>query len=504
MSRRAPTTTPTTRRIAAYVRQSVTRNAEEFGSTKAQEDVLRAWAVTQGTTAVTVFRDDNRTGANLDRPAFQQMMREVRAGRFDVVAVVRLDRLSRSLRDFVGLMEELLQRGVAFVSTSQSFDTSTPLGRMTTSLLAVFSQFERETCSERTQKKLHAARRRGIWTGGNPAAGYDVVDGKLVINPAAAIVVRDLFAVYLQTGSALKTARLLNERGYRARRGQPWDKARVLTALRTPVMCGCINADDEVVEGQHEGIIDRATWDAAQAMLNRHPAQSWSPPSRNAEYLLAGGIARCGGCGAALTPGSSKARGHTWRYYRCVTRNTKGDEGCRAKPFPAAALEDFVVERIRHLTADGELAADVAARLTMKLAEERGVVQAQARTLAQDQDRLAKEQGKLVEALTGSASVDARRAIEDRLATIRHERDAATLRRAQLDERLAGIEGVRVDIGWVAQALADFDLVWDNLSPLNRQRLVRALVRSVVMNPDAGTMTVTLVDVSVDSMRAAS
>lgn len=500
MSRRAPIPAPATRRVAAYVRQSVTRNVEEFGSTKAQEDVLRAWAVTQGTTAVTVLRDDNRSGASLDRPAFQAMMREVRAGKFDVIAVVRLDRLSRSLRDFVGLMEELLQRGVAFVSTSQSFDTSTPLGRMTMSLLAVFSQFERETTSERTLEKIQAARRRGIFTGGNPPMGYDVVDGKLIIDEAAAVIVRDLFAAYLQTGSALKSARLLNERGFRTRRGQPWDKSRVLTALRSPVMCGCINADDDVVEGQHEGIVDRATWDAAQALLDARPDQD-HPRSRNPDYLLAG-VARCG-CGAALTPGSAVARGTVHRYYTCVRRAKRGAEGCPSKGWPAEALEGFVVDRIRSITADGALAEDVAGRLTARIAERRSAAVARRRAIAATADRAEREVARLVDTLA-DATAEARVEVERRLQEHARVRDDARADAQAIDAELATLEGLRVDVAWVAQTLADFDLVWDHLTPLNRQRLVRALVTEVRVEADAGTMTVALVDLGLEEQRAAS
>lgn len=501
MTRRQATAAPAVRRVAAYVRQSVTRSVEEFGSTRAQEDVLRAWATMQGgATTVTVFRDDNRSGASLDRPAFQSMMREVRAGKFDVVAVVRLDRLSRSLRDFVGLVDELNRLGVALVSTSQSFDTSTPLGRMTMSLLAVFGQFERETTAERTQEKISAARRRGLFTGGNVPMGFRLVGGKLVVDTAAAVVVRELFAAYLQTGSALKTARVLNERGHRTRMGRAWDKDRVLTALRSPVMCGCVNADGEIVLGQHEGIIDRATWDAVQARLDAHPEQAVRQ-SRNPEYLLSG-VLRCG-CGAALTPASAVTRGTPYRYYQCVARAKRGKAGCPTRAWPAAEIEGFVIDRIRHVTADGALAEEVAGRLTTRLTQRRASAASQRRTAQATADRADREVRRLVDALAG-ASGDTRAELDRAIAAQVQTRDNAKAEVTARDEELAIIEAVRVDIAWVAQTLADFDLVWEHLTPLNRQRLVRALVQEVHVDAAAGTITATLVDLGAETLERAS
>jgi site-specific DNA recombinase len=397
-------------------------------------------------------------------------------------------------------MGEFEMHGTAFASTTQAFDSGSSLGKMTMGLLAVFAEFERSQTIDRTIEKIQASRRRGMWTGGNPPMGYDVVDGKLVIDEAAAVVVRDLFAAYLQTGSALKTARLLNERGYRTRRGQPWDKGRVLTALRSPVMCGCINADDEVVEGQHEGIVDRATWDAAQAVLDARPEQDHRQ-SRNPEYLLAG-VVRCG-CGAALTPGSAVARGVPYRWYTCVNRAKRGAEGCPSKGWPAEALETFVVERIRSVTADGALAEDVAGRLTTRISERRTAAMGRRRTITGTADRAEREVKRLVDTLA-DATADARTEVERRLQAQAQARDDARADAQAIDAELATLEGLRVDVAWVAQTLADFDLVWDHLTPLNRQRLVRALVTEVRVDAAAGTMTVALVDLGLEEQRAAS
>src|SRR5262249_8440782 len=128
------------------------------------------------------YDDSGYSGGTTDRPAFQRLLADVEAGHVDAVAVYKLDRLSRSIRDFVGITSLFERHGVRFISTTQAFDTSTSVGRMTVTLLATFATFEREMISERTADKMGAARKRGLWTGGRPIVGFDVKDKKLLVN----------------------------------------------------------------------------------------------------------------------------------------------------------------------------------------------------------------------------------------------------------------------------------------------------------------------------------
>src|SRR5262249_36878416 len=146
------------------------------------------------------YDDGGFTGANIDRPAFQRLLADVTAGRVDVVTVYKFDRLSRSQLDFIQLLDLFHRHGVAFVSITQAFDTSTSVGRMVVGMLASFAQFERETTSDRVRDKVLASRRRGMWTGGHPPLGYDLLEKRLVINPGEAERVRATFALYLSFG----------------------------------------------------------------------------------------------------------------------------------------------------------------------------------------------------------------------------------------------------------------------------------------------------------------
>src|SRR6185369_16827668 len=204
---------PATTRVAIYCRQPVEDTTSTFNSLEAQRGAVEAYVTSQrgeGWVALPERYDDGGfSGANTERPAFKRLLAEVEAGRVDVVAVYKIDRLSRSMLDFVRLMEVFRRLGVTFVSVTQQFSTTNAVGRMTLNLLATFAEFEREQISERTQDKIQAARRRGMWTGGRPPLGYDLVQKRLVPNKEEADRVRAIFALYLESGSLMATVKEL-------------------------------------------------------------------------------------------------------------------------------------------------------------------------------------------------------------------------------------------------------------------------------------------------------
>lgn len=492
---------PKALRAAVYSRQSVTRAQEEFGSTAAQEDMCRAYATSQGWQVVGVFRDENVSGSHMDRPAFQRLMTEVRAGRLDMIVCLRLDRFSRSLKDFVGLIDELQEHNVGFTATQQSFSTHTALGRMVMGLLAVFSEFERTQTAERTKEKIAASRRRGRWAAGTAPFGFGLKDSKLVPIPAEIAVVRATFDAYLNHQSIRRTARYLNELGYRTRSGRRIDANRVVYSLRNVVYRGCVQHEGTVYEGEHDAVIDQETWDRAQALLADHENRVSAP--RSMEYLL-GGLVTCG-CGAKMNGASARGRGgKTFRYYRCPRRDDEGPQACSRKALPAGELEAFVVERIREVTADGRLAEEVAERLAeridseqTRLAEKRVVI---ARTLAKHAERRTKH----VESLA-DLSAAGRQATDEHLGRLADQIEALEAEQAEVERKLRALEGMEADADFVAQSLANFDQIFDALTPDNKFRLVHALVHRVTVDEAKGTIEAELVELGVaEDVEAAS
>jgi DNA invertase Pin-like site-specific DNA recombinase len=200
-------------RCAIYTRKSSEDGLEQaFNSLHAQREACLAYISSQrheGWRALSTHYDDGGfSGGTLNRPAVQQLLADIRAGRVDLVVIYKVDRLTRSLADFAKLVETFDAHGVSFVSITQHFNTTTSIGRLTLNMLLSFAQFEREVTGERIRDKIAASKRRGMWMGGPPALGYDVRDRKLVINEAEAATVRHIFRSYRDLGSV----RLLQQR----------------------------------------------------------------------------------------------------------------------------------------------------------------------------------------------------------------------------------------------------------------------------------------------------
>lgn len=488
------------KRCAVYTRKSTAAGLEmEFNSLDAQRESCVSYVQRQpGWVLVDESYDDGGfTGANMERPAFQRLLQDVDAGRVDVVVVYKVDRLSRSLLDFAKVMERFNAAGASFVSVTQNFSTADAMGRLTLNMLMSFAEFEREMISERTRDKVAAARRKGKWTGGRAPLGYEVKDKRLVVNEYEAVVVWEAFELYLQHQQASAVARLLNEAGRKTKRyeaqsgatraARKWTTQDVLRLLRSPLYAGFVPYGDEMHPGEHPPLVDRATFHRVQDMLDGPGIQNHG---RNPDYVLRG-LLRCGLCGEAMTPGSTRKGTREYRYYRCMTRDKQGKEGCRAAPLPAAALEDFVVARLREVSVGEGFAAQVHARLTSRLEEKHKALRAERAQLPRDLAKRAEESGKWVDSLS-KLEGPARRLVEEKLTAAEEEVAGMRKRLAEVERVLDAMEGAKVEAAWVAQALADFDAVWDALTATNRGRLLRALVGRVVVNEATGRVDVHL------------
>ena len=214
----------------------------EFNSLDAQRESCEAYVASQraeGWVAIRDRYDDGGwSGGTLDRPALKQLLIDVEEGLIDVIVVYKIDRLSRSLMDFARLVEVLDRNNVTFVSVTQSFNTTTSMGRLTLNILLSFAQFEREVIGERIRDKFAASRKRGMWMGGFVPIGYDVKDRKLVINEPEADKVRMIFERFLSLGSASKLARALQAEGVTNKRGRRIDKGFIYKVINNRVYIG--------------------------------------------------------------------------------------------------------------------------------------------------------------------------------------------------------------------------------------------------------------------------
>lgn len=350
-------------RCAIYTRKSTAAGLEkDFNSLDAQREACEAYIRTrvhEGWTLLPeAFDDGGYTGANTERPGFQKLMGWVGRGQVDVVVVYKVDRLSRSLPDFAQVMEHFNRQGVGFVSVTQHFSTTDPVGRLTLNMLMSFAEFEREMIAERIRDKIRAQRRKGRWTGGHAPLGYRSEKARLLAHEEEAPWVRQVFDWYLEGVSALKISQRLNAAGLplktaKTPRPNPWTKDLVLRILRNRIYLGELSCQGEFVVAEHPRLIDQKAFDQVQHMLEPKVRRA-RQECRNPVYLVRGAL-KCGICGYQMTSASTFRSGRLHRYYRCSTRDKQGKAVCPTVQMPADAIEGFVVDRVRGYLEQPEL-----------------------------------------------------------------------------------------------------------------------------------------------------
>jgi site-specific DNA recombinase len=341
-------------RCAIYTRVSTENGLEqEFNSLHAQREAGQAYTKSQAHEGWKLIRDHyddgGFSGGSLDRPGLQKLLANIRERQIDIVVVYKVDRLTRSLTDFAKLVELFDAHGVAFVSVTQSFNTTTSMGRLTLNVLLSFAQFEREVTGERIRDKIAASKKKGLWVGGVVPLGYEVKDRKLMVNEEEAATVRLIFSRYLDLGSLSALQRDLREQGIVTRKrtlssGRAIG-ARALTngplthMLRNRMYLGEINHRDKSYSGEHAPIIDPRLFQAVQTKLTENRRER-RLRRQSSNALLMGKL--FDDRGNPMTPTYAIKKAVRYRYYvSCVLNQGRKEE---AGSFPRVAAE--AVERI--------------------------------------------------------------------------------------------------------------------------------------------------------------
>jgi DNA invertase Pin-like site-specific DNA recombinase len=323
----------------------------EFNSLDAQREACEAYIVSQraeGWFPVQDRYDDGGvSGGTLERPALKRLLADVEAGKIDVVVVYKIDRLSRSMLDFLKLVETFERYGVTFVSITQAFSTTNSMGRLTLNMLLSFAQFEREVIGERIRDKVAASRKKGMWMGGWTPLGYEVRDRKLVIHQEDAEQVRSIFQRFVQLKSATLLARELVVARATNRYGQLLDKGVLYRILNNQVYIGDAVHKGVAYPGEHQAIIDRRLWDQVHAILEQSPRRRAAGARAQTPALLKGLL--FGPDGAAMSPTHTRKAGRLYRYYVSQSVMKQGANACPVRQIPAAEIERIVIEQIRSL-----------------------------------------------------------------------------------------------------------------------------------------------------------
>jgi site-specific DNA recombinase len=368
-------------RCAIYTRKSSEEGLDmEFNSLDAQREACEAYIASQkseGWVATREHYDDGGfSGGTLDRPGLKQLLADIEDGLIDVVVVYKIDRLSRSLMDFSKLVEVFDRNGVTFVSVTQSFNTTTSMGRLTLNILLSFAQFEREVIGERIRDKVAASRKRGIWMGGYVPLGYDVQDRKLVVNEAEAAAVRRIFQRFIDLGSATVLARELRNDGFRSKQGALIDKGYLYRLLNNRVYRGEAVHKGKAYTGEHKAIIDTRLWDQVHDIMGESPRKRANNSRTQTPALLKGLLFTA--TGAAMTPSSTKKGTRRYRYYVSMDllKNRETPEDGIPRRLPADTAEAAVITEIRHILRTPETTAQVIAALDREYIPEADAIDA--------------------------------------------------------------------------------------------------------------------------------
>jgi site-specific DNA recombinase len=476
-------------RCAIYTRKSSEENLElEFNSLDAQRESAEAFIASQkgeGWVGLdTRYDDGGYTGGNMERPALIRLLADITAGKIDIVIVYKVDRLSRSLLDFGRIVEVFERHGVSFVSVTQQINSGTSMGRLMLNVLLSFAQFEREIIGERTRDKIAATRRKGKWSGGRPLLGYDVhsspAGSKLVVNEEEARQVVHIYKEYLRYEALIPTLKAIQAKGWTNKRwttkggkicgGRPFDKGSLYALLTNRTYLGLTTYKDEAHRGEHEAIIEKSLWERVRATLSRNGHTSGAGV-RNKYGALLTGLLRCSCCDCSMIHSYSvKEGGKRYRYYVCTKAQKHGWDACPSKSIPAAQIENFVVGQIRRIGNDESLLRGTLRQMQKRQAEALDDLRAEQKSVAKHLARLR----------TVTPSPDALAEIQ------RAERKAADLHAEVLK-----VEAERIDPTEVAEALAAFDPLWQQLSPKEQARVIRLLIDHVDYDGANGTVSVT-------------
>lgn len=481
--------------VAIYVRVSLDIQVDGY-SIDEQLDRLRKFCEAHGWTIYKEYVDPGYSGANIDRPGMLDLLKDVRNKKIDTVLVYKLDRLSRSQKDTLYLIEdEFLKNGVDFISMSENFDTSTPFGKAMIGILSVFAQLEREQIKERLAMGRVGRAKSGKWRGGsNVPIGYDYVDGELVINEYEAIQIRKIFELFLSGESLYSIAAYMHS--HYTNKYSSWADSRSISdTIKNRLYIGKIQHRGQEYEGSHTPIIDLETFErvarryAEISTTNDHLYRS---PFKGAHLLS--GLLFCGSCGAryfcwTTRPTKKDENGKqlktfgSYAYYKCYTRDgskkmRKADH-CDNPSYRVDYLDRVILDEIKKLKLDPEYLetlTDTPSRRNVN-----SEVEILRKTLAETDNQI----GKLMDLYTlGTIPIEA---IGERIRPLYEKKQKLEEDIAQIIENSKEPDEISIDE--TRRILDSFDIL-DALDLHTQREIVQSLIKRIEIGHDRETITI--------------
>jgi len=456
------------------------QSTDDHYSLEYQEEKARSRVKEKGWQLVKV-RKDVGSGKDANREGYQELLSDIRSRSTDVVVVYKLDRLSRNVKDVYHFLDLIREHSVEFVSLTEGFDTTNPMGRAMLGIAAVFAQLTRETIAENTRNGMLQRAKRGRWNGGHlDPYGYDYVKGTgLVVNPVEAATVKRIFDLFVNRKmSAAKIARLLNLEKVPTKTGAEWSVSLVGRLLKSPLVTGRVQFDGQTYDGAHEAIVDDEVFRLAQERLAMH--QKVHHRTRTSKFVLSG-VARCAYCGSLL---QTRHKDRNQKLYVCRgNQKVSSDGACSGLARSARVLDWIVIQKIKETASSREVQE-------MALEEAQKLLGVELSPRREERDRLVLELDQIASAFTKWADRLDRGLIDEDQFNLQNSRLLANKRQIQeriheLDEALARQDRAQADFEAVRAVLSDFDRLWEAATLEEKQEMVRLLVERLEVFRDA-------------------
>jgi site-specific DNA recombinase len=411
------------------------------------------------------------------------MLADVRAGKIDCVLAYKIDRLTRSVKDFHALLEVFDRHSVKFVSVTQSLDTQSPMGRLMRNILLDFAEFEREMTADRTRDKMQQRAEKGLWNGGIRPYGYTTVEKRLVPDPEEAPRLQFMFRRFVKDPSTAALRDDLARKGWRTRAGTPWSKNSIQQILKNPIYAGLVRFKGQVYDGVHEPLIADELFRKVQEVRpdRRHVR------SRIKRVFLLKGLIKCSDCGSFMTPHYTQKRrrdGSSYRipYYRCTKTMHQNNSVCKIKHLNANQIEDTIVRELNELSKNevyvrktvAELNRDRGLRIK-PLREVAARVRKQLLEIEAEIDRYVKAVGK------GTLSIGR---LEKEIQTRQKDQEILQEEHEDLKRRINEESAASVDSELVLRRLQDFRSSFGAMAPPEQAEALQCLLREVVVYPE--------------------
>lgn len=489
-------------RIAFYIRVSCSRQVSEGDSLEAQQNAmyrliedrkqLDGWEVE----SVTPYIEAGRSGKDMNRPQMQKLQADVRDGKIDIVIAFKIDRVSRSVRDFLNLWHFFEEHNVELVILKEKFDTSHPAGEFLMVILLGFAQMERRVIGERTQAVMEDRASRGLSNGGC-RYGYksDPEErGKLIPDSEwAKIIKENFFDAVERLGSAGAVQRELIERwnitvpkrdtrSGKVIGGKPFTKQQVMRILRNPLYIGRITWGDVVTENCHEPIISKEQFERVQAILDQtRKHRSNRTTGRGRDYTLRG-LVRCR-CGAVMTPKCATGRNGKHRYYECTRKNHQGRTECDAKGIPAEPLEEAVAARVAEIGTSDNARMQIITEALKLVDSNAHLAEQESEGVRNRLTTVKSEIGRLVTVLKNSG--------DQAFESIREEMARLETEKRELEAKLRELQARKTPLDEVTARAKTFIENWQGLGDLlsditgdERRKLLEQFIEVIHLTPD--------------------